>query len=536
MLPYKHEDRVVVHLYVFSGESGIPERLKKDAEMCFGERVRWSDMYNDAAEVLNVTPIVYPFGKRKALKASQVDHISEIINKHLRVFDEHRNITSVQPSFKITESKQTEKPCIAIYVLGKGYVPIGETEFPRTVGPYVVDVVDGFWYTTRDPWEPNKAQKQSEVLCLGASIGVNGEEASGTLGSIVEDENSGTFYVLSCDHVIADKQKSGIIHPGLNDHLNYLKYHLSEYRKWIDRITEPDCPETRSASLQGREMWSEKFEKLTATKEKYRDSDRSSEETLEEIDKHEKSLERGFKQPPRVVGEYVAGVRDNVKWTDGKEYFIDAAIAKLTADEVKRLRKSKTARMIGTGDYPSGTCSPATTTAILSAEELCKSGRTTGYTTGRLVVDAPSFLKPPAFRKRGDRWVDVGKHSYLCQKCAEARPTPPQMTKIDKKRSCDACKDAPAVVCEEGLWLKNCLCIESKRTPFADEGDSGAVIFEKGDGNQSACLSGFGLIFAAHENAYKTYAIASPLEVVLKVLSQEISKESTMRVVSEYSA
>ena len=63
-------------------------------------------------------------------------------------------------------------------------------------------------------------QEQSEVLCLGASIGVNGEEASGTLGAIVEDENSGTFYALSCDHVMK--------HPRLVESLNNAKYHLNK--------------------------------------------------------------------------------------------------------------------------------------------------------------------------------------------------------------------------------------------------------------------------------------------------------------------
>ena len=74
-------------------------------------KLKWSDLYNNAANVLDIRPIVYPSGEPKILEPSQVDEISEIISKQLHVFDKHRNITVLQASFKITESKQTEKPC-----------------------------------------------------------------------------------------------------------------------------------------------------------------------------------------------------------------------------------------------------------------------------------------------------------------------------------------------------------------------------------------------------------------------------------------
>jgi len=70
-------------------------------------KLKWSDLYNNAANVLDIRPIVYPSDEPKILEPSQVDEISEIISKHLHVFDKHRNITAVQASFKITESKQT---------------------------------------------------------------------------------------------------------------------------------------------------------------------------------------------------------------------------------------------------------------------------------------------------------------------------------------------------------------------------------------------------------------------------------------------
>ena len=161
VLPYLKGDHVMVQFYVFSGESGIPEQLKLDAEECFGEmELKWSDLYNDAADILNVTTLKYPFGKPKRLNASQIDEISEIISKSLHVLDQHHNVTSVQASFKITESKQTETPCITIYVLGKGFIPIGESEFPKNLGSFPVDVVDGFWFQTANEANENFKNKR----------------------------------------------------------------------------------------------------------------------------------------------------------------------------------------------------------------------------------------------------------------------------------------------------------------------------------------------------------------------------------------
>ena len=63
-----------------------------------------------------------------------------------------------------------------------------------------------------------------------------------------------------------------------------------------------------------------------------------------------------------------------------------------------------------------------------------------------------------------------------------------------------------------------------------------AVIFEKRAENLGACLPGFGIVFAVHENAHKRCTIASPLEVALNALSQETSKDKTcnLQLVSKY--
>ena len=208
--------------FVYSGESGIPKDSEEEAQQFFKEvnvKLEWSDLYNNSVNVLKVQRLKYPFGKPTPLTASQVDEMNDVIEKNLPELSKHRNITSVQASFKIKNSTQTDEPCITLYVLGKGFFPIAEHKFPNAYGDYPVDVVNGFWTRACGAyWEPNSAQKPSKTLSSGVSIGVQGEEGAGTLGAIVK--NGSTFYALSCSHVMISEQSNLIVYPALYDHPN----------------------------------------------------------------------------------------------------------------------------------------------------------------------------------------------------------------------------------------------------------------------------------------------------------------------------
>ena len=544
VLPYIESGEVVIRLYVFSGDYGVPESLKADAQGSFSMmnvKLDWLDLYNNSDNVLNGTPLGIPSESHR-LSGSQVDEISEFISKNLHHFDKHRNVTSVQASFKFTNSQQTNTPCITIYVLGKGFIPIGESEFEPCLGPYPVDIVNGFWFRTALPWRPNQAQKQNNVVRLGVSIGVDGQDVSGTLGAIVKDEDTGTLYALSCDHVMKHQltgetvlSRTEIVHPGLNDHLNYLRYHLSEYSKVIHSLADTDNQEDKVTEVENlgtrEEMW-EKFNDLKALKQECLKCKVFSEETQTDINEHESALKTGFSEQPRVVGIYTKGLQRNAEWIDGKEYFIDAAIAKLTKEEVKRLRKGGNIKVVDTRDRPNGKCCLAKREG--KPANLSKSGRTTGYTTNGVLVESPLFLKPSVCKERESPFVDVEKYQYFCEACA-----PVQTTQYETESGncvglpCEGCgKQSWNVRREKSLWWKNCLCIANKRgLPFSTAGDSGAVVFEK----CGPFLQGFGLIFGEHENAVKSYAIASPLAIVLHALSSEISEDEprALKLVSD---
>jgi len=507
VLPYSQNGDVEIHLYVYNDRSGIPTELKNAAEAFFGEKgwkLVWADMYNDAFNLLKVTSIEYSSEEPQRLEASKVDEIDAIINNHLHVFSKHRNVTAVQPSFKVKNSVQTQEACIVFYVLGKGKIPFGDSAIPRTIGSYPVDIVNGFCVRTKAPYLPKEAHEQNEFLRLGASIGVNGKQSSGTLGAIVEDVNSGTLYALSCDHVMYDADQSEIIHPGLDVYLNYLRHHLGEYEGWIKRVTGRDDNLPQLDDSLGKTELRQLFIDLRRRNEEMNITGSMPTYKLRKMRFHEGILEEAFDKQPRVVAKYHAGVRCNVQNAEG--HFIDAAISKLNKDEVQKVKAETEVVIIGTKHYPSGECLPAKA----EVEDLFKSGSATGFTqSGRHVYelgDRPTYIQA----KRNGSWTDV-----KCINCSE---------------SVGPCKQ-----CTPEKWLKRCLCIRGKE-PFCDNGDSGAVIFEK-RGNELES-PGFAIIFAELETQYFKFAIASPLEIALEALSQKVSdrdsKPCKLKLVSKF--
>lgn len=144
VLPYEDKSgQVYVQLYVFRCNNGRSEELKKSARKDFGKMgvgLEWTDLDKETSDGPNITP-----GVSRRLEKFEVDEISKIIDTSLLIFNKHRNITVVYPSLKVTNSKPTNEPCIMVNVIGKGRIPIGETDIPAFIGGFPVDIVEGFW-------------------------------------------------------------------------------------------------------------------------------------------------------------------------------------------------------------------------------------------------------------------------------------------------------------------------------------------------------------------------------------------------------
>ena len=174
VLPYKGEDStVVVKFYVLVGADGIPQSLKIAAEECFNRqnvKLEWIDLLNDRPRF---PPVYSPSGfpTLAMVDAKAAAEISKVISSNMELFDQHRNITTIHPSWKVKDCEQKKVPCVTVYVLGKGCVPLGEEDIPSEICGYLVDVMDGFWFECIDYLDILRNQEPAIPLKLGVSIG-----------------------------------------------------------------------------------------------------------------------------------------------------------------------------------------------------------------------------------------------------------------------------------------------------------------------------------------------------------------------------
>ena len=332
-------------------------------------------------------------------------------------------------------------------------------------------------------------------------------------------------------------EETSIVHPGLYDHLNYLKYLLGEYKGCVDDVADSET-QCSVETLSSSQELINKFEELTSIKEKSDISSRCTTANLEKMEETERAFRKGRK-PPREIGKYVVGLCGNEKWTDGHECFVDAAIAELFEEEVKNLKESRSVRMFGTYIKPGSECCSAKNQAILEAEKLCESGRTTGYKEiGNKIIgslQAPHFMVPPSYHLKPP-FVTVYASRYSCKNCGGSDTA---VAESEAPLRCDKCDQIEQKMCEK-LCFRRCLCIQQERARrFAGDGDSGSVIFQKIEeitslGEKSITLKGLGLLFGILEHQYHCYIMASPLQVVLEALSKKLPDGSSLELVSEF--
>ena len=479
VLPYTNASgRVYVQLYVFCDKNGIPKELKADAQEFFGEtgvELRWTNLYNYASNIPNIVSVDF-----KQLEVSQVNDVSKIINKNLHVFSKHRNITAIQPSLKETNSKQTNDPCIRVYVLGKGRVPLGESEIPNSVEDCPVDIVDGFWCETLGTLKPLTAHRQEKYLRLGASIGAT--NFSGTLGAILKDNDDG-LYLLSCDHVIKHEVGGKVTHPGSHHYSNSIDYHMTDYRSWIDRIFEPIIgfhPQLGNDFMQLRGAVNSACNYLGLL-------------LHPKLIECENIILKLLSEPPRTVAEYVGGIREDVEFL-GKPFYLDVAIAKLTKEEEEALKKNGFVEIVDTTNYPDGNVTMGESQS--KWREWFKSGSYTGCTS----------LKSSFFH--GKVFLMNSEHE---------RPSLLSRSFVIPREKAD-----------DDLWRRDCILFPHNENLFSYFGDSGAVIFEKSEQHPQA-MPGFCIVIGGlFSNNRCVATIAVPLGVALEKLSEGLGSRLTL--------
>ena len=169
-----------------------------------------------------------------------------------------------------------------------------------------------------------------------------------------------------------------------------------------------------------------------------------------------------------------------MKIPGGSECFIDVAIAELTYKEVQALREKGYVEIIDTTNYPDGNVSRDGSQN--RTKEWCKSGSSIGYTT-------------------------LKSHYYLENVFLKT-------TEHERPSGGD-------------MWRVNCLFFPHNQNVFSDLGDSGAVIFEKSEGQPEA-MSGFGIVLGVISSEAVCGTVAAPLFGALDLLYEKLGRRFTL--------
>ena len=187
---------ISLYLYMDTAGRGITKDLCEEAEVHFtGYNLKFVDLEREL-----LGEYYTPRDCEDKNKAEELAKVARVIEKHLHVFENRLNVTAVYPSYQISKAQETHNLCITVSVLGKRIIPVGENKFPKTLGGYPLDIVEGYFSLTSDKPFLSKASP----LHLGVGIGIKGIRGSGTLGAFLKDlkEKEENYYLLSCQHVL----------------------------------------------------------------------------------------------------------------------------------------------------------------------------------------------------------------------------------------------------------------------------------------------------------------------------------------------
>ena len=159
------------------------------------------------------------------LSLDEDKRIGDILSQHADVlFENHSNITMMCPSaVKITNFQMMSSKCISICCKGKGFVPIGDSIFPREIGGITVDVREG--YTA-----PCTIDTLHDCVKVSCSIAHKQAKNYGTIGGFCSEKGDGNGSVkhglLTCCHCVtypgmtslADVMGGIVFQPGIGQH------------------------------------------------------------------------------------------------------------------------------------------------------------------------------------------------------------------------------------------------------------------------------------------------------------------------------
>ena len=145
--------------------------------------------------------------------------LKEKLSRHCdRLFMEHSNLNVIKCSrFKSSQNGEriVQPPvgaCVVFLCDKKGYIPVGETEFPKAIEGIPTDVRDGSFRMSAMRSQAGidnipRVDSFNDPLTLGCSISRQDiDDSFGTIGAFVEDRR-GKKCFLTCCHVFMNKHE-----------------------------------------------------------------------------------------------------------------------------------------------------------------------------------------------------------------------------------------------------------------------------------------------------------------------------------------
>ena len=515
-IPYQVNDNesTTMCLYVHTGGKEITEDFRERAKKMLAS-------YNVEFVNLERRPLsanVIPLPSSEKTKARELSDLAEIIEKNLDIFENRLNVTAVQASYKIANAEETNNLCVTVFVLGKGKIPVGESDFSEVerLNGYPFDIVEGYYMAACSPY-----RSAAFPLHLGVGIGVKGQNSgTGTLGAFVEDEDK-KHYLLSCEHVI---------HPDVPEVSNI--------------IVQPSIEDYREDVNKCENLIKGKKESLESCRNKQRFCEGDGEECdkwARRIQRHEKVLQNYQEkldnlnaQHPRQIATYSWGVKENItknvqRKNDPlveRKFWVDAAIAELFDDEETEL-KEETEQFSGT--VRGFQCNSLITREIVpmlkleeeteTRVEFRKSGRTTQHTEGQLYTHHFNTCRA-GFKKETCFGIFTNTHfKTYCQKCCP--PVDVEILEVNtvakKEIKCAKCNKRIEMLEKGELWGRNCFTIQA-RGKFSDEGDSGALVYDQHG-------RAWGIIVGGFDVGNSVVSVAISLEVAIEALERKSGKK-----------
>ena len=501
-------------LYVHTGGRGIQKDLKQAAEKKFSDyQVEFVDLQRRP-----LCKKVKRLSSNEKKKDKELSDLAEIIEENLNIFENRLNVTAVQPSYKITDYNETATPCVTVFMLGKGRLPLEEDNFSaiKKLSDCPFDVIEGYYLPS------SSFQSSASPLHGGVSIGVDKLAGSGTLGGFLIDDH-GKVYLLSCKHVLHPEGVSEvsdvIVQPANDD--------FEEKVRVLQKQIEEKDKEIKNMQ--------EKLTFMDDDDEKKRGRQCFIKRRLEDSEELERQLNYLNTRKPREVGKYLHGLqrneRVNIDNTD-KDIFVDSGIAELEKNEKIQMELEKENEEKGKGCPVYGFNHKNYTTAngeplILPTGEIVswtkfreerrneeprfiKCGRTTGITVNGQIETQNFYLRvgePKTFQ-------DYPFQAY-CETCSHPPNESVERTS-HKKQNCSKCSNE----IEKGntyssIWARNCLTLRQPNEAFAKEGDSGAIVFD----SQGRAWS---VLFGIFDTQDDWISLTAPLDVTIQALEKKL--------------